>query len=197
MNTTIFNSSGAPHVPKHILEELYRFNPNIKISWSEYPINPRNSRPRIHMLKRPAFHVWLMNEGKLAYLFEVKGDDGLPARMIDRKNTVDKIRGDLFMQGYTVEAVETMIIANKENLDRKRKMAFDSHLEDLTKANKHLLEEAIDGSPKENRFFRDPKIVSYEGQENRGTRTPMAIPKTDKEAGMEISPFPDASNIKA
>ena len=187
-------------VPDYILKELKAFNKGLQLSWAEYPINHRTGAILIRYAKRPAFHVWLEKEGRMHYLFEVTDPDGKPSREVNLRNTVQRIRGDMFSQGYTPEAVEQMIRKQEALREERQAKALDGAVADTLKANARFLADAKEAAIRgeaDTKFHRDAKTFHYEGRANNASPAEKErIKRTNEEVGFEKCPLPEVSKIK-
>lgn len=189
--TELFNSQNAPHIPKHILEAIYRFDPNLRITWSEYAIaRAGNGDPLPQKIFHPRHHVWLEGEdGRRRYLFPVEDPEGNPMP-VSEKWVIGRIKTDLARQhNLTQEQIMKLSEDLQERIQAKRQKAMD----DWEKSVAEVLQKTL--SPeREVTLERDAKPVSYPGQENRST--PGKVEKSDEEIGLEIPPLPNIKKIK-
>ncbi len=194
----IYGSSGHPHLDEHIMEELLRFCPNLLVTFSEYDIDKLTGKPRFNAMlngpmERPRWHIWKeCDDGVTRHLFEVDNGHGEYAP-VDRR-VIDKMKGDLISRGYSPEWIAQRMDDNQLELQKRREQAMQDYDEDFATSNAKLFSDALAGI-KTMKSTRDPKIMSYKGQGNRGTATEQ-IPLTDKEFGLEKGDLPDISKVK-
>ena len=203
----LYNSGNAPHIPEHVRKAIARFDPNLRITWSEYAIEKTvRGAPLPKAQYRPRHHIWLkigegtdaeaLAQGRMRYLFCLETperDRGLPPTV---ENIVGRIKGDLARLGLSDATIEAASKRMHEDREKRRKKAMDDYTKDYFDANgKLFLDAALNDVDKLKKTgVRDGKIMSYPGQTDRST--PGEVPKSDKELGLEQGKRPDLKKIK-
>ena len=185
----VFTPGGHPAINQGFLDELERFDRNVKLAFSEYKISKINGKPLIsEATGRPIYHprwtVWFFNEkeGRVVFMFEWErgGEYAEPDRGI-----IEKIRSDLIRQGYSSDWIADRMFENSEETKKQQRKRYDDLKEDFFKENEKLLTDAVDGVLEKGKLFKGEKLFSYEGQSKRSSNS-APVKKSNKELGLIV-----------